>query len=169
LFSRADERRACFRNFPRVAEITLERDGLDENDARVSVQQICDSYTKPDVRLDCFAGIGTHAAYDVITNTEAAVATCEQFTHPMDQAACIHGMVSVATGDRQRQLARLCNAQHTETMRASCYQGLFYTLDSGGATLDIPLLCGTDNRTCEEGAKKYTIDTWKRILTEFAE
>lgn len=167
LFPRIEETRACFRYFPRIMEETLERDGVSQKEAQQRQQEICESYVSIDHRIACFAGIGTHRAYTVLTDTAAAVQKCEGFSKPLDQAACILGIVTVATGDRQRQLASFCAAQGIPAMQAVCYQGLFFTLYSGGARLDVPLLCGTDNVVCEENAKKYKIDSWQYIQKNF--
>lgn len=166
-FSDTEEARACFRYFPRVVEETLKKDEVPQEEARTQTQKICESYTSTDLRIACFAGIGSHAAYAVLTDTNEAVVKCISYSTNLDQASCMLGIVTVATGDRMNAIAKFCNAQISEPMRAACYQALFYTLDSGRAEYSVPALCGAENPVCEAASSRAQIDPWSQIKKTF--
>ncbi len=166
-FSDIEEARACFRYFSRVVEVTLAREGVAQKDAQTRVREICESYPSGNIRVSCFSGIGSHAAYTVLTDTAGAVAQCEGYTTALDEAACMVGVVSVATGDRTKPLATFCTAQTTSEMRASCYQALFHFLASGLPTYDVGAICGPDNPVCSAQAKRTNVDPWQDIQRVF--
>lgn len=166
-FAQPLEARSCFRYFPRMVIQTLARDSVSAGLALQRVQEICTSYTSAEYRISCFAGIGSHRAVNVRTDTATAVRGCEGLPTTLDQKACILGTLDVATEDRQLFLAQYCAAQTTTTLQSFCYQGLFFSLYAAGARVDVQRLCTEEKSICAENSLKHNIDSWEQLKADF--
>ncbi len=167
-FPTLQETRACFRYFPRMVFSTLKHQdaGVSEADSLKFVTRVCESYGYTKSRTACFSGIGSNGSYLVLTDTAAAVKSCQDLGSQQAEASCIIGKLGVATEDRMKPLASYCAAMPDITMRAVCYQGLFFFLNRVGIPTDrIQGICRSDDVACQQGLKNINIDPTEQIGT----
>ncbi len=158
------ESHACFRYFPRVVTVTLRRQGFSEKESIERVRNICESYKSVDMRIACFSGMGSTGSYLLLTDMPAAVKFCEELGNPQAEASCILGRISVATEDRAEKIAAYCAAIHDVSMKAICYQGLFFNLNRINlSNQEQEALCKNDNELCEQGRKDRKIGPMEKV------
>lgn len=163
-----EERRSCFRYFPRMVISTLEKNGSSPTQAMTRLREICASYEEKDDEIACVVGIGVYSSYALAANPQEAVRACERFTEPMDQSSCNLGQISVATQDRQPKVLAYCAAVSNQSLKASCFQAVFFFLNRLGVEMKgAELLCPNDS-VCEAEVKNYLLDPIQQIREKYA-
>ncbi len=163
-FPSLPEMRACFRYFPRMVYATLRRQDVSEAQSLEIVKNVCESYGEAMARTACFSGMGSSGSYLVLTNTPAAVKSCQGLGSRQAEASCIIGKLAVATEDRTKPLALYCAAMSDVPMRTICYQGLFFFLNRIGTSMErMREICGSDDGVCQQGLRNLGIDPMEQI------
>jgi hypothetical protein len=164
-----DQRRSCFRYFPRMVITVLTENRFSPSRAITRFKEICDTFPVLDDRVACVAGFGVYSSYSVVRDPESAVRICEAFDSKIDKAACHVGQISVATQDRQSAVIKYCSFIPNQELQKSCYQGIFFYLNRLATPKEEAFaLCG-GNSLCEAETKRVEIDPWFLLQKEHKE
>ena len=161
------EKRSCYRYFPRIVAQTHMREGMPAAEAREQALSICTSYQELQDRVGCLAGYGVYSAYNIITDRARAIRICGQFESMADRAACTVGIVSVASEERQGLIVAYCREIPDESLRADCYQAVFFYLNRLGVPRETSRELCTADALCLDGAAQFADDAWQRVIDRY--
>lgn len=164
-----EERRSCYRYYPRMVIATLRNAGFSTAQAEVLLREICREFPEQADRVACITGIGVYNSYAVLGDSERAVRVCQTYRSLLEQAACNLGQVSVATQDRRPQTIAYCSAMQHDQLRSSCFRGVFFFLNRLGTPREeFAGLC-LGNKACLLETENFTTDPMVEIQERFAE
>ena len=97
--------------------------------------------------------------YVISTDMDKARAACERYEAVADQAACNYGSISIDGSNRQLIMFTYCASLSSETLRAVCYQNMFYELARHDRSVEdaVKSYC-KDDAACLRGAEEYIVE-----------
>ncbi len=163
------QKRMCFVYFPRIVYALLRAQGKSTADAMGYAKNICDSYEKHSTeRSACFAGLGSNNFYLAAENPDTASFSCT-FPNKADSAACNLGQLLIDAADRTSITFPYCRSITEPDLRSTCFQGLFFTVYTGAASIDEAKTNCEDDRICLDAAAHYKEDPWTLIEKTFGQ
>jgi hypothetical protein len=135
-----DESRACFMYLPKMIEITY-AEGGEQVDAFAHVRDLCTALPSQE-RYVCVMGMGAYRSFQLFSEPETVRGMCNRFVAPIDRAACVAGVVSVAAEheEKMEETFAFCRSFPDDAVSEACYGSIFAAFDVGG-NFDARTLC----------------------------